>query len=128
MLPFVNVYISRTVWVDSSFRGWPLRPPISCLFGSFRESGLETVVLETIKPSTPTWKTQNLSYLLNELGTKCSHNLFNLWRLTSMMTSAMSCLSCVERSGAIFTRTGSRSSLRKESRSLSTWITTNTKW
>lgn len=51
--PLVRLYISPTVLVERSLRGWPLSPPASDLCGSLSVSGLDTVVLDTIKPSTP---------------------------------------------------------------------------
>lgn len=54
--PLVRMYISLTVLVERSFRGWPLSPPTSDLCRSWSVSGRDTVVLETIKPSTPSCK------------------------------------------------------------------------
>ena len=55
-LPLVRLYISLTVSVERSLRGWPLSPPTSDLLASWSVSGLDTVVLVTIKPSTPSCK------------------------------------------------------------------------
>lgn len=55
-VPFVSLYISLTVFVDMSLRGCPLSPPVSHFWGSCSTSGRETVVLDTIKPSTPSCK------------------------------------------------------------------------
>ena len=52
LLPLVSLYISRTVCVDSSRRGLPLRPPVSCLCLLCNDSGRDVVVLHTIRPST----------------------------------------------------------------------------
>ncbi len=62
-LPLVNLYISLTALVDIFCNGTPLNPPISDLFLLWRVSGLETVVLLTIRPSTQhcnkIWKDKN---------------------------------------------------------------------
>lgn len=54
--PLVRLYISLTASVARSLSGWPLSPPTSDLWRSWSVSGLDTVVLETIKPSTPSWE------------------------------------------------------------------------
>lgn len=54
--PLVRLYISLTASVERSLSGWPLSPPTSDLWRSWSVSGLDTVVLETIKPSTPSWE------------------------------------------------------------------------
>ena len=46
------MYISDIVSVESPRSGAPLRPPLSERRGEVREMGLETVVFDTINPST----------------------------------------------------------------------------
>ena len=53
--PPVSRYMSLMVLVDRSFRGSPLSPPNSLLWGLCSWSGLPTVVLHTINPSAPPW-------------------------------------------------------------------------
>ena len=50
--PSVRRYISRIVSVARAARGRPLSPPPSCLLTLLRCDGRDTVVLETISPST----------------------------------------------------------------------------
>lgn len=58
--PWVRVYISLMVCVDSSRRGFPLRPPgsVRCLLR--RLLGRLTVVLLTISPSTPSCRSSSV--------------------------------------------------------------------
>ena len=53
LLPLVSLYMSLTVLVESSVKGFPLKPPVSILFVLFKVSGLVIVVLVTMIPSTP---------------------------------------------------------------------------
>ena len=48
--------MSRIVWVAKSFKGSPLRPPLSDFCRLFSVSGRDVVVFETIKPSTSHYK------------------------------------------------------------------------
>lgn len=49
-VPWVSLYMSDTVFVDNSFNGSPLRPPVSVLFELCNVSGRLTVVLLIINP------------------------------------------------------------------------------
>ena len=124
-LPFVNRNISPMVFVAKSLSGWPLSPPTWPLFWSWRLAGRDIVVLLTMRPSIlhcenhqigPLKPPHHKSFVPNNYVT-CGF---------CMITSAMSTLSWLLKSGAIFSKTGtlllSSQRLLKASRAFSTWL------
>ena len=116
--------MSLTVSVASCFSGSPLRPPLSFECRLFSVSGRVTVVLDTIRPSTPPYNTQlqtqcthtSISYSL-KVGTPhtydccvfisvSSNTAFFILTPGVATTAAISILSCSVKSGAIFTSRG----------------------
>lgn len=60
-IPFVNLYIILIRFVDISFNGVPLRPPVSDLSALFKVSGRKTVVLLITRPLMPHCKAIRIS-------------------------------------------------------------------
>ena len=117
-LPFVNRNISPMVFVAKSLSGWPLSPPTWPLFWSWRLAGRDIVVLLTMRPSILHCENHQIGPL------KPPQSLLYQIRYVTcgfcMITSAMSTLSWVLKSGAIFSKTGTF--VFKASRAFSTWL------